>query len=315
MKALGDPTLRSRGRFVVIGSHEPVRQALALTGSLLSMRRAKAASEVTDDAGAISLLEVGDQAPAHLPVGQLSAEAGRLAVAYIRKAARLAVAGELDAICTAPVNKEAIELSGEHFTGHTELLAELTGAPTVSMLLVSGGLRVAHVSTHVSLARAIELVRPERIADVVELVVPALRLLGFDHPRIALAGLNPHAGEHGLFGSEDAERIEPAARLLRDRGLDVSGPYPPDSVFERARRGEFDAVIAMYHDQGHIAVKMADFFGGVNVTLGLPIIRTSVDHGTGFDIAGKGIANASSMVAALALALDMAERRPSDLRA
>jgi len=243
-------------------------------------------------------------------MGHLSAIAGKLAVGYIREAARLALGGVLDAICTGPVNKEAIELSGEHFTGHTELLAELTGAPNVSMLLVANTLRVAHVSTHVSLARAIELVRPERIIDVVELVVPAIRLLGFDRPRIALAGLNPHAGEHGLFGSEDLDFIVPAVRALQDRARDVSGPYPPDSVFERARHGEFDAVIAMYHDQGHIAVKMADFFGGVNVTLGLPIIRTSVDHGTGFDIAGKGIANSTSMVAALALALDMAERTP-----
>lgn len=310
VKALADPVLRERGRFVVLGSFEPLRQAVALTGSPLTIRRAATAGEAAEGAGTLSLLDVGDDTPASMAMGRLSAEAGRLAVAYIREAARLAMGGELDAICTAPVNKEAIELSGEHFTGHTELLAELTGAPKVSMLLVSGSLRVAHVSTHVSLARAIELVRPERIADVVELVAPALRLLGFDRPRIALAGLNPHAGEHGLFGSEDAERIQPAVQRLRGRGLDVSGPYPPDSVFERARRGEFDAVIAMYHDQGHIAVKMADFFGGVNVTLGLPVIRTSVDHGTGFDIAGEGIANPASMVAALALALDMAERRP-----
>lgn len=310
MKALAEPALRQRGRFVVIGSLEPLRRALTTARSPLAIRRVGSASDATDDQQTISLLDVGGAAPVDLPVGRLSADAGRLAVGYIREAARLAMDGALDAICTGPVNKEAIELSGEHFTGHTELLAELTGAPKVSMLLVAGDLRVAHVSTHVSLARAIELVRPERIVDVVELVVPALRLMGFDRPRVALAGLNPHAGEHGLFGSEDVDRIEPAARALRGRGWDVSGPYPPDSVFERARRREFDAVIAMYHDQGHIAVKMADFFGGVNVTLGLPVIRTSVDHGTGFDIAGKGIANASSMVAALALALDMAEHRP-----
>jgi len=216
------------------------------------------------------------------------------------------LSGFLDAICTAPVNKEAIELSGEHFTGHTELLAELTHAPKVSMLLVAGSLRVAHVSTHVSLHRAIELVQPARIVDVVELVLPTLRLLGALSPRVAIAGLNPHAGEHGLFGAEDNERILPAVAMCRERGWDVSGPYSPDSIFFRAKDGEFDAVVAMYHDQGHIAVKMAHFFGGVNVTLGMPIIRTSVDHGTGFDIAGKGIANAESMIESLSLAIDMA---------
>jgi len=234
-----------------------------------------------------------------------------MAISYIRSAAELALAGSLDAVCTAPVNKEAIELSGEHFTGHTELLAELTKAPKVSMLLVAGTLRVAHVSTHVSLYRAIELVRPERIVDVVALMLPTLRLLGPQSPRVAIAGLNPHAGEHGMFGAEDNERIVPAVETCRERGWDVSGPYPPDSIFFRAKNGEFDAVVAMYHDQGHIAVKMAHFFGGVNVTLGLPIIRTSVDHGTGYDIAGKGIANAESMIDALSLAIDMAEIRTS----
>jgi 4-hydroxythreonine-4-phosphate dehydrogenase len=308
VKALSDPKLQQRANYLVIGSVNAMEQAAVVAGSSLQIIPARDIKSWSERPNVLHVLDVGGPVPGDLRLGHIDGRAGALALAYIRRAAKMALENVIDAIVTAPVNKEAVELSGEHFTGHTELLAELTGASRVSMLLVTGLLRVAHVSTHVSLSRAIELVQPDRIIRVVELVVPALQLLGIPEPRIAVAGLNPHAGEHGLFGSEEPERIVPAVVGCQSRGWNVSGPYPPDSIFHRARQGEFDAVIAMYHDQGHVAVKMSDFFGGVNVTLGLPIVRTSVDHGTGFDIAGKGVAKPDSMIAALDLAITMAHR-------
>jgi len=312
VKALSSGMLQGLARFVVLGSLGSLEQA-ARSIATESRIRAVHGLDDTEEDGTIDVWETGAPVPPDLLLGQLDGRAGALAVGYIHQAAQLALDGTIDAICTAPVNKEAVELSGEHFTGHTELLAELTGADKVSMLLVAGKLRVAHVSTHVSLREAIDLVRPDRIIEVIELVRPAVQMLGIPEPRIAVAGLNPHAGEHGLFGTEETRMIRPAIDLCVARGWHVTGPHAPDSVFHIARQGHYDAVIAMYHDQGHVAIKMADFFGGVNVTLGLPVIRTSVDHGTGFDIAGKGIANEESMVAALRLAVDMATHRKATL--
>jgi len=210
---------------------------------------------------------------------------------------------------TSAINKEALNRAGYHYDGHTQLLAELSGASAVAMMLVSGKLRVSHVTTHVSLLRAIELVRPERILTVLRLTDEAVRQMGITEPRIAMAGLNPHSGEGGLFGDEEMKYITPAIEEARRQGLNVTGPLPPDSVFFRTAEGQFDAAIAMYHDQGHIALKMLGITEGVNVTLGLPIIRTSVDHGTNFGKAGKGTADPTSLIQAIKLASVMCRNR------
>lgn len=275
---------------------------------------------------AVALVECGEpRHPVRLAV--VDAEAGRLAFAAIERAVRDALNGSIAAIVTAPISKEAINLAGYAYAGHTDMLADLTGTRDTCMLLAHDKLRVAHVSTHVALARVPSLVTPERLTRVLELTLDALHRFGMEKPRIAVAALNPHAGEGGLFGREDAEVIAPTVEAFRRRGEDVSGPISGDTVFVRALGNEFDAVIAMYHDQGHIPLKLLGFridpearkwmaLSGVNVTLGLPFVRTSVDHGTAFDIAGKGVASAQSMVEAIDFALAMigsADAAPSAL--
>jgi 4-hydroxythreonine-4-phosphate dehydrogenase len=246
--------------------------------------------------------------PAHhvFESGRLSGEAGRAAFDVIVRAVEDARASRVDAIATAPINKEAFRLAGLPWNGHTDLLAHLTGAHQVAMMFFSEALRVVLATVHVPLADVPRLLTPQLVESTIALTARELPRFGFDHPRIAVAGLNPHAGEHGLFGHEEDTAIAPAVAASRSRGFNVSGPLPADTLFVRARRGEFDAVVACYHDQGLIPVKLLAFGQSVNVTLGLPIIRTSVDHGTAFDIAGKGIADAESMVAAVLLAAKLA---------
>jgi 4-hydroxythreonine-4-phosphate dehydrogenase len=238
--------------------------------------------------------------------GELSAAGGRAAVAAIRRAVELIQAGEYDALVTAPINKEALRLGGFHWPGHTEMLAELTGTQDVRMLLVTERLKVVHVSTHRSLRSAIEAATRDRVLRTIELAAEGGRRLGYARPRLAVAGLNPHAGEGGLFGDEETKEIEPAVEAAKSAGVAASGPWPPDTVFWRAVQGEFDLVVAMYHDQGHIPVKLSGFDEGVNVTLGLPFPRASVDHGTAFDIAGRGVARWQSMAAAVGVAARLA---------
>ncbi len=241
--------------------------------------------------------------------GKLSASAGRAAGQCVVAATNAAMRGDVDAIVTAPLNKEALALGGFDFPGHTELLAHVTNTPHYGMMLLSGSLRVVHVSTHVSLREAIERVKTARILECIRLAHRACQELGIADPRIAVAGLNPHAGEHGLFGTEEETEILPAIRQAQAEGIAASGPHPPDTVFARAANGAFDLVVAMYHDQGHIPVKLHGFESGVNVTVGLPVIRTSVDHGTAFDIAGKGIASEKSLLEALRVAAQMVSAR------
>jgi 4-hydroxythreonine-4-phosphate dehydrogenase len=236
----------------------------------------------------------------------LDARAGDAAFRYLEKATHLASAGRVSAIATAPLNKEAMHLAGHRYPGHTEILARLTGTEDYAMMLVTDELKVIHVSTHVSLREAIERVEPERELAVIRLAHGSMQKLGVESPRVAVAGLNPHAGENGLFGTEDAEKIAPAIEEARAEGIDASGPHPPDTVLMRARRGVFDIVVVQYHDQGHIPVKLMGFDTGVNVTVGLPFFRTSVDHGTAFDIAGTGKADHASLEAALDLARTLA---------
>jgi 4-hydroxythreonine-4-phosphate dehydrogenase len=215
------------------------------------------------------------------------------------------MSGAVQAMVTAPLNKDAIHRAGFDYAGHTELLKARTGAERVSMLLVGPTLRVVHVSTHVSLAEAVRRITKARVAEVIDLAHRACRALGVVEPRVGVAGLNPHAGEGGLFGDEEQREILPAVRAARARGWDVSDPQPPDTVFLRAVNGAYDIVVAMYHDQGHIPMKLLAFDEGVNVSVGLPIIRTSVDHGTAFDIAGTGVARETSLLAAIDVALQM----------
>jgi 4-hydroxythreonine-4-phosphate dehydrogenase len=236
-----------------------------------------------------------DLLPEDLPWGEVSADAGEAAYQYVKRAAEMALAHEVDAICTAPLNKAALHAAGHRFPGHTELLADLTGTEEVSMMLSTPQVKVIHVTTHVGLRDAIDKIEPGLVYRTIKRGHEALK-----RPKIGVCAINPHAGEGGLFGrGEEAEKIEPAIARARADGIDVDGPLPADTVFFRARRGDFEAVVAMYHDQGHGPVKVLGIETGVNITVGLPVIRTSVDHGTAFDIAGQGKADHRSMVAAL----------------
>ena len=257
--------------------------------------------------GLVTMLDLENADPADCPLGRVTPAAGRAAVEYVLRACDDALAGRIDAMVTAPINKESINLAGFSYPGHTELLAERTGTENVSILLVSPKLRVVHVSTHVSLAEAICRVTRARVLEVIELAWRGCQLLGISQPRIAVAGLNPHASEGGLFGDQEEREIRPAIQDARTRGWEVSDPQPGDTVFMRAVNGEFDIVVAMYHDQGHIPMKLLAFDTGVNVCIGIPIIRTSVDHGTAFDIAGQGVASENSLLAAIGVAITMVQ--------
>jgi 4-phospho-D-threonate 3-dehydrogenase / 4-phospho-D-erythronate 3-dehydrogenase len=304
-RAFADPGFREENRALVVGDARILERAARLLDLPL---RANAISEPEDarfEPGTVDVLSETDL-PEDLPFGELDARAGDAAFRYVEKATSLASAGRVAAIATAPLNKEAMHLAGHKYPGHTEILADLTGTRDYAMMLVTDELKVIHVSTHVSLREAIERARPERELAVIRLAHESLVKLGFDEPRIAVAGLNPHAGENGLFGTEDAEQIAPAVAAANAEGMDATGPWPPDTVLMRARRGEFDVVVVQYHDQGHIPVKLMGFDTGVNVTVGLPFFRTSVDHGTAFDIAGTGKAEPASLRAALDLARKLA---------
>lgn len=256
--------------------------------------------------GVLNVIDSGLLGRAEVTPGKLNAKSGHAAREYVIAATRAALAREIAAIVTLPMNKEATQLSDPNFVGHTELIGGLCGVKDVTIMLASDKLIVTHVSTHVSLARAIALAKKERIGTVLKMTSEAVSRL-IPNPRIAVAGLNPHAGEHGLFGREEIEEIEPAVAWAKAQGMPVEGPLPPDTVFYLAvQRKKYDAIVCMYHDQGHVPLKLLDFEGGVNVALGLPIIRTSVDHGTAFDIAGQGIASTVSLVRALEFAARLA---------
>jgi 4-hydroxythreonine-4-phosphate dehydrogenase len=304
-KTFADPGFRDENRALVVGDPAILGRAAKLLELPLRVNEISEPGEAAFEPGAVDVLAVGEL-PEDLPFGELDARAGEAAFRYVERATELASAGRVGAIATAPLNKEAMHLAGHKYPGHTEILAELTDTEDYAMMLVTDELKVIHVSTHVSLREAIELVRPDRELAVIRLAHDALRKLGVENPKIAIAGLNPHAGENGLFGTEDAERIAPAVGEAREEGIEATGPWPPDTVLMRARRGEFDVVVVQYHDQGHIPVKLMGFDTGVNVTVGLPFFRTSVDHGTAFDIAGTGKADHASMQAALDLARKLA---------
>ena len=292
----------SPSRAVVIGDAAVMQAAVEIVKLPVTIRSIQNVNEAKFTEGTIDVLDLRNVDMKKLVRGKVSPMGGSAAFDYIERATKLALAKEIDAIVTAPLNKEALNMAGHAYPGHTEILAHLCNVSDDVMMLVAGSLRVSHVTTHVSLRQACDLVKKERIIRVLQLTNQAVQRMGVKAPRLAVSGLNPHAGEGGLFGNEEIDEIAPAVATARASGLNVVGPLPPDTVFWRAGQGEFDAVIAMYHDQGHIALKMADFERGVNVTLGLPIIRTSVDHGTVFDKAGKGTANPTSMIEAMKLA-------------
>jgi len=265
----------------------------------------KASNPADREEGALSVIDSGMLTAAGIRPGRISATSGAAARAYVVAATQAALEGDIAAMVTLPMNKEATQLSDPNFVGHTELIGSICKAPDVTIMLVSDQLIVTHVTTHVALAEAIRRVKQPRIRRIIELTCGALARLK-ENPRIAVAGLNPHAGENGLFGREDLDEIAPAVEWARARGMPVEGPLPADTVFYMAvRKKRFDAIVCMYHDQGHVPLKLLDFESGVNVALGLPIIRTSVDHGTAFDIAWQGVASTRSLVSALELAARM----------
>ena len=305
-KTFADPDFREQNRALVVGNAPRLQRAADLLGLELRANVVADPERAGFEEGTVDVVQVGEL-PEDLPFGELDARAGAAAFEYVERAIELARGGRVAAIATAPLNKEAMHLGGYRYPGHTEILAELTGTQDYAMMLVTPELKVIHVSTHVALREAVERATEERELAVIRLAHESLLKLGVEHPKIAVAGLNPHAGEHGLFGNEDADRIEPAVERAKEDGIDASGPHAPDTVMMRARRGEFDIVVVQYHDQGHIPIKLMGFDTGVNVTVGLPFFRTSVDHGTAFDIAGTGQADHRSLRAALDLARELAE--------
>ncbi|WP_262297725.1 4-hydroxythreonine-4-phosphate dehydrogenase PdxA [Microvirga sesbaniae] len=309
MKALARPDVREMCRPLVVGDAERLRLAGSIVGSSLtvnSLERPEHARYAPDEVECIDLKLI----PRNHPFGRVSPVSGEGAFRFIERAVRLVEAGQADAICTAPLSKEALHAAGHKYPGHTELLAELTGTPEVSMMLVSPKLRVIHVTTHIGLIDAIARIEPGLVERVIERAQTTLVKAGIASPRIGVCGINPHAGENGLFGyGEEEQKIAPAVAACRARGWRVEGPLPADTLFFLAARGDYDMVVAMYHDQGHGPIKVLGLESGVNITVGLPVIRTSVDHGTAFDIAGKGIADEGSLVEALRQAADLAPQR------
>ena len=319
-KALADPLVRKGARPIVLGDARVMTAATRLAALDVAVRPVARVADATWAPDAIEMLDLRNADPAAFEVGRVSALCGRAAYEYIERGVRLALAREIDAIVTGPINKEALAAAGLKHSGHTEILAELTGTKAYAMLLMGRELRVIHVTTHVALRRVPELVTRERVLRTIRLGHEAMRRLGLAAPRIAVCGLNPHAGEGGLFGDEEQVAIGPAIADARAEGIAATGPWPADTVMSRARGGEFDCVVAMYHDQGHTPVKTLGFryddarktwtgMSGVNVTVGLPVLRVSVDHGTAFDRAGKGTANPESMVEAILVAAEMARSR------
>jgi 4-hydroxythreonine-4-phosphate dehydrogenase len=304
-KTFADADFRDDNRVVVVGDTKMMKRAARLLDLPLRTNIIGGPEDAAFEPSTVDIIPE-TSLPDDLPFGELDRRAGDAAFRYVKRATALASEGRVAAVVTAPLNKEAMHLAGHGYPGHTEILAELTGTKDYAMMLVTDELKVIHVSTHVSLQEAIERVRPERELAVIRLANESLKKLGVENPRVAVAGLNPHAGENGLFGTEDAEHIAPAVAAAVEEGIDTTGPHPPDTVMMRARTGTFDIVVVQYHDQGHIPIKLMGFDTGVNVTVGLPFFRTSVDHGTAFDIAGTGEADASSLRAAIDLARRLA---------
>lgn len=322
VKALNHREVYEQCMPIVIGDRIPMEEAIQFTGSNARIRIIESPEQASGEFGVIDLLDLGYMKKGDWEYKKVCRTSGEAAFQYIVQGINYAMERRVDAVVTGPINKEAINLAGHHYSGHTEIFADYTNTKNYGMLLCSKQLRVIHVTTHVSMRDACDIIRngKERVTGVIELADEAMRLLNIEHPRVAVAGLNAHASENGLFGDEEECSIIPAIKQCREKGICVEGPVPPDTVFVKAIAGQYDVVVAMYHDQGHIPLKLNGFqldtrtnrytaMSGVNATVGLPIIRTSVDHGTAFGKAGEGRANEESLVDALEMAAMMAHKR------
>jgi 4-hydroxythreonine-4-phosphate dehydrogenase len=315
-KALMRPGIYERMKPFVIGTVREMEAAARLAGSTTRVTSIESPAEVNGRLGIIEVLNSDGYEDAEFPIGENSVKSGRASHAWVERAARLCIDGEVDAMATAPVNKESWQMSGSLDLGHQEVFRRLTGSDYVATMLVSGDLRCMHLSTHKSLRDACDYVTTDNVLRAVRLTNEHFNRWGFPKPRIAVAGLNPHASDNGLIGREELEEIAPAVAAARSEGIDATGPHPSDSVFNKAIAGEFDVVVVMYHDQGHIAIKVHGFEESISVNLGIPFIRTSVDHGTAFDIAGKNLADETGMIEALGMAAVLATRSaPADAAA
>ncbi len=309
VKALADPEINDSARMFVVGTDRAVRQALSETGIDLPVQAIEDPRQTPDSPEVISVLSVGDYENIEFPQGLHSVDSGRASHLWVETSANMCLATEIDAMVTAPVNKESWQMSGAADLGHQEVFKRLTDSATVYTMLVSGVLRCMHLSTHKSLPEACAFVTTENILTAVRITDEHFKRWGFDNPRVAVAALNPHASDNGLIGDTEAKEILPAIELAKSEGINATGPHPADSVFNQAIDGMYDVVVVMYHDQGHIPIKVHGFEESVSVNLGIPFIRTSVDHGTAFDIAGKNLAQSTSMVEAVKLAIALATQR------
>ena len=309
VKALTDPEVKDSARMFVLGTERSVRQALIETGLDIDVECIDDPAHTSTSSDIISVLSIDDYEDVEFPQGRHSADSGRASHAWVESAAKMCLAGKVDAMVTAPVNKEAWQMSGALDLGHQEVFKRLTNSANVYTMLVSGILRCMHLSTHKPLAEACAFVTTENVLTAVRITDEHFRRWGFTHPRVAVAALNPHASDNGLIGETEAKEISPAIEIARSEGINATGPHPADSVFNQAIAGMYDVVVVMYHDQGHIPIKVHGFEESVSVNLGIPFIRTSVDHGTAFDIAGQNLAQSTSMVEAIKLAVALATRR------
>lgn len=320
VKALKDKKIYEICRPLIAGDAAVFKKIIAELGLDVKVNRIEKPADAGFAFGTIDIVDLKNVDTSKLEYGKIDAMCGEASFRSVEKVIQLALAGEVDATVTGPINKKSINEAGHHFAGHTEIYAHYTNTKKYAMLLVEDHINVIHVSTHVSLRQACDLVKKDRILEVIELLRNGLTSLGKTNLKIGVAGLNPHAGDSGLFGTEDDQEILPAVEEARSRGYDVEGPVPPDTMFAKAATGAYGGVVAMYHDQGHIPFKLAGFkwnsekqhmesVKGVNITLGLPIIRTSVDHGTAFEIAGKGIASPDAMVLAIESAVQLANNK------
>lgn len=323
VKALNKRDVYDAAIPIIIGDKAALEDAVRFCYLGLKLHEIQDPSEAKGEYGTIDYINMNLLQPGGWEYKKVSALCGDVCFQYIEKGIALALARKVDAVVTAPINKESLHMAGHHYSGHTEIFAEYTHTPQYAMLLASGirtdrKLCVIHVSTHVSLREACDRVKKARVEEVIRLADHAMKLLGYEHPRIAVAGLNPHCSEDGLFGHEEADEIIPAIEAMKKEGYDVEGPIPPDTVFVKAMGGAYDIVVAMYHDQGHIPLKITGFvmnpttgqytsMSGINVTIGLPVIRTSVDHGTAYGKAGEGRASEESMLDAIDAAVRIAE--------
>jgi len=306
-KALADPRVYLSCRPLVVGNSHAIKQAVALTGVGLKVNQPTDLSRAGLDPGVIDLVDTGNLNPEDITVGEINPTCGKAAMEWVTKAGELALAGTVDGLATAPLNKEAASLAGYTSIGHMELLQELSGAKTVATMLMAKNLRVVHLTTHRSLRVACDYVKKDRILQYLRLTHESFVNWGFTRPSIAAAALNPHGSDGGLLGDEESQEIAPAVAAAQEEGINAIGPVPADAVFHQAVENRYDVVLAMYHDQGHIPVKVYGFEESITANLGLPFVRTSVDHGTAFDIAGKGVASQTSMLESIRLAVALAK--------